>query len=214
MSGYAPVLMLLVGMHLTNKKSSHANAMSFNGAMTVADSSQGTIGAPLQSVEFKRWVLFLRDADRGSMEALKQVVAIENECLIKDVDAMSDRPEWLQGVPTLLDVVAKRKYEGSAAIQHLKSVVASEPLGYANVKQDYYTFGDDEAWGGPARATDYILPSVARDERYEATQPLSSKDIDSYIALRESTMGEAHKAIEHQPKALTYDSGVKKILLD
>jgi len=173
---------------------------------------QGTIGAPLQSVEFKRWVLFVRDGDTGSMEALKQIVAIENDCLIKDVDGMAERPEWLKGVPTLLDVTAKRKYEGSAAIEHLKTVVASEPLGYGNVKQQYYTFGEGDMWGGPARNTDFILPSVLRDERYEANQPLSSGDIDSYIALRKQSLkgqGGLHGSL-----VSSENSEVKKILLD
>jgi hypothetical protein len=174
-------------------------------SLVAINPDQGTLGQPLQSVEFKRWVLFLRDGDRGSMEVLKHIVAIENECLIKDVDAMVERPEWLIGVPTLLDVETKRKYEGSGAIQFLKTLLSSEPLGYGNVSQQYFTFGDDDSWGGPARTTDFILPSVLRDERYEATQPLSSKDIDSYIALRNNTMGASAQA---------GDGEVKKILLD
>lgn len=174
-------------------------------SLVALNPEQGTLGRPLQSVEFKRWVLFLRDGDRGSMEVLKHIVAIENECLIKDVDSMVERPEWLSGVPTLLDVETKRKYEGSAAIKYLKTVLSTEPLGYGNVNQQYFTFGSDECWGGPARTTDFILPSVLRDERYEATQPLSSKDIDSYIALRNNTM---------MPPEQTRDDEVKKILLD
>jgi hypothetical protein len=139
---------------------------------------------PAQSAEFKRWVLFVRDGDRGSAEAMKHVVAMENECLVRDVDSTTARPAWLTAVPTLLDVAAKRKYEGSAAIHKLREAIESEPLPYDNVTRTYYTFGDGDAWGGPARTADFILPTVARDGRYAAATPVTPADVDAYWAGR------------------------------
>lgn len=139
---------------------------------------------PTQTAAFKRWVLFVRDGDRGSAEALKQSVLVDNECLVKDVDAMDSRPQWLRAVPTLLDVHGKQKYEGSAAINHLRTVVEREPLPWDNVNKGYFTFGEGDAWGAPADKSDFILPSVARDERYAATGGVRPEDVTAYMALR------------------------------
>jgi len=140
------------------------------------------IGQPSQVAEFKQWVLFVREGDVGSMEALKYVVAIENECMVKDVDSLTSRPPWLHGVPTLLDVKAKKKYEGSAALHQLQSVIASEPMPYDSVHKGYYAFGED--WGGISRNVDFILPTLTRDERYDATSSLTPNDVNSYMKLR------------------------------
>jgi len=122
-----------------------------------------------QSAEYKEWVLFVRHNDRGSIEALKAAVVIENSVLIRDVDSMAQRPEWLVAVPTLLHATTKQKYEGSAAIGKLAHAASAEPLPYDNMVKSHFSFGEGDKWGGPVRTTDFILPVLEEDERYRGT---------------------------------------------
>lgn len=158
-------------------------------SLVQSDTKDLAIYEPRQAIEFKRWMLYVREGDRGSIEALKRIVVIESDCMIKDVDTLTNKPQWLRGIPTLLDLKNKRKFEGSEVLQKLDAAISDEPLPYDNINSKFYSFGDEDGeWGGPARNTDFILPTLNVDARYSSDGKVSEQDIQMYERLRSGAL--------------------------
>jgi len=162
------------------------------------------VGMPTEAIHYKRWLLYVLPDNPACVAAMKYTVQIESDCLVSNVANIpkSKRPSWLTGVPTLLDLRDKKKYEGTAVLEMLEATVVSEPLPVNSMHKKYYKFGkegDTEGdWGAPARAQDFIMPDLSKDARYDGQGTVGKDHVSAFQKLREGQV-----TTEDGPKAIT-----------
>jgi len=77
----------------------------------------------------KPFVLFIYPSDGPSMRALEIANQYFHLIDIQDIQNMVNRPDWLCGVPTLVHIPKKHIYYGNHAIEILKYIHETEPVG-------------------------------------------------------------------------------------
>jgi hypothetical protein len=175
-----------------------------DGALQPAAANK--VGMPTEAIHYKRWLLYVLEGNAACTAALKLTVQIEADCVVSNVANIpkADRPSWLVGVPTLLDLRTKKKYEGSAVLELLEAVVVSEPLPVNTMAKKYYKLGaegdTEKDWGAPARAQDYILPDLSKDARYEGTGTVGKDHVTAFQRMRAGQELDGPKAITAPPK--------------
>lgn len=175
------------------------------GAVVPAADANNQVGMPTEAIHYKRWLLYVLEGNAACVAALKLVVQIESDCAVSNVANIpkSQRPSWLVGVPTLLDLRNKKKYEGSAVLQLLEDTVVSEPLPVNAMNKKYFKLGaegdTEKDWGAPARAQDYILPDLSKDARYEGKGAVGKDHVEAFQRMRAGGGSDAPKAIMAPP---------------
>ena len=68
-----------------------------------------------------RYILYVNPVDAGSVKALKSAARVVGvfEC---DVNRLTQKPVWLDGVPALLDRSHDTLYKGSSCLRKLQSL--------------------------------------------------------------------------------------------
>lgn len=174
-------------------------------ALVPGAGANNKVGMPTQAIHYKRWLLYVLEGNPACVAALKLTVQIESDCVVSNVANIpkSERPGWLVGVPTLLDLRNKKKYEGSAVLELLEAVVVSEPLPVNAMNKKYYKLGaegdTEKDWGAPARAQDYILPDLSKDARYEGKGAVGKDHVEAFQRLRSGGGDDVPKAITAPP---------------
>ena len=84
---------------------------------------------PEDTVYFQdqRYILYIRQTQKASREAKKVAAPIlEYQVHVIDVDELEERPAWLRGTPTLVDVNRKKAFMGSAVLDELNYIITTD----------------------------------------------------------------------------------------
>ena len=76
-------------------------------------------------MDYAKFVLYVKKG----LPACEQVVRLAStrqEVIIQDVDKMGARPDWLRGVPTLVELPSYALHTGTSAISKLRAYVSAE----------------------------------------------------------------------------------------
>ena len=69
-----------------------------------------------------RYILYVDPVDTGSVKALKSAAQARCGIYECDVKRLTARPEWLDGVPSLLDRSQAVLYKGSRCLKELEAL--------------------------------------------------------------------------------------------
>lgn len=175
---------------------SESKEVEKNGQLVAGAAENNKVGMPTEAIHYKRWLLYVLPENPACVAAMKFTVQIESDCLVSNVANIpkTKRPSWLTGVPTLLDLRDKKKYEGTAVLEMLEATVVSEPLPVNSMHKKYYKFGKEgdteNDWGAPARAQDFIMPDLSKDARYEGQGSVGKDHVYAFQKLRHSQTGD------------------------
>lgn len=156
----------------------------------VGKAAVNDVGMPTSTLAYKRWLLYVRPGDRGSVKAMKLAVQVESDVQMSNIDKLprSQRPSWLDGVPALLDLQTKRVFKGGQALVQLQNYVSSEPLAFNAMNSKYMRLGgsgeEETVWGTAATAHDYILPDLDDDPRYRSQAPVTGEQLTALRSTR------------------------------
>jgi len=179
-----------------------SNQSEKDGQLVAGADANNKVGMPTEAIHYKRWLLYVLPENPACIAAMKLIVQIESDCVLSNVANIpkSKRPGWLVGVPTLLDLRDKKKYEGTAVLELLEATVVSEPLPANAMHKKYYKLGEEgdteKDWGAPARAQDFIMPDLSKDARYDGEGSIGKDHVSAFQKLRKGqTEEDAPKAI-------------------
>lgn len=87
---------------------------------------------PPEDVDYfqdKRYILYIRSGQKASQLALKVAAPIVNYHIkvepVEELD-INERPEWLKGTPTLVDLNQKKVFMGRAVLDELEAVIETD----------------------------------------------------------------------------------------
>lgn len=69
-----------------------------------------------------QYVLYIQGSDTNGLKALRYVQYFPDLFLVRDVDDLQRKPDWLTGTPSLLSLSTNKLYRGSHALQKLASI--------------------------------------------------------------------------------------------
>ena len=75
-----------------------------------------------------RYLLYVKPLDAASLKAMKYAAATSAKVFECDVNLLPDKPEWLDGVPTLLDRDKGYLYKGTHCLKTLQALCVTQPV--------------------------------------------------------------------------------------
>jgi len=76
-------------------------------------------------MDYAKFVLYVKKG-LPACEQVARLASTRQEVIIQDVAKMGTRPDWLRGVPTLVELPSYALHTGTSAIAKLRAYVAAE----------------------------------------------------------------------------------------